>query len=192
MLVFHLISDSASNLIKFVKKKLASFPLLLFLTSFLSLSLFVPTTHTVAIDQNVICFVPFYIMYIFFLTIHIKFAYSTYRIALRYLALNNCLRNSKAYRKFSFFPFFWRECVNDIHCVCVCARVADFSRIIWFLINIIFRIILRWHFSVSLSLSTDFCYALNTTSCIKTCRAGFMAKQWTGKSAIHRPVLEAI
>lgn len=38
-------------------------------------------------------------MYVFFLTIHIKFAYSTYRIALRYLMLNNALRNSKSYRK---------------------------------------------------------------------------------------------
>lgn len=51
--------------------------------------------HTVSIDQNVICFVPFYIMYVFFLTLHIKFAYSTYRIALRYLTLNRTLRNSK-------------------------------------------------------------------------------------------------
>lgn len=55
--------------------------------------------QTVSIDQNVICFVPFYIMYVFFLTLHIKFAYSTYRIALRYLNLNESLRNSKMYRK---------------------------------------------------------------------------------------------
>lgn len=55
--------------------------------------------QTVSIDQNVICFVPFYIMYVFFLTLHIKFAYSTYRIALRYLTLNESLRNSKMYRK---------------------------------------------------------------------------------------------
>lgn len=54
----------------------------------------------VSIDQNVICFVPFYIMYVFFMTLHIKFAYSTYRIALRYLTLNNALRMAKTNRKF--------------------------------------------------------------------------------------------
>lgn len=59
--------------------------------------------HTVSIDQNVICFVPFYIMYVFFLTLHIKFAYSTYRIALRYLTLNRSLRNSKMYGTLSCF-----------------------------------------------------------------------------------------
>ncbi|XP_055306380.1 gustatory receptor for sugar taste 43a-like isoform X2 [Sitodiplosis mosellana] len=66
---------------------------------YLRLAAIVWARDAVAIDQNVICFVPFYIMYIFFLTIHIKFAYSTYRIALRYLALNNCLQNSKAYQR---------------------------------------------------------------------------------------------
>lgn len=61
---------------------------------------------TVSIDQNVICFVPFYIMYVFFMTLHIKFAYSTYRIAIRYLTLNNVLRKWKAHRKLNIFPLF--------------------------------------------------------------------------------------
>lgn len=34
------------------------------------------------------------------MTLHIKFAYSTYRIALRYFTLNNALRTVKTYRKY--------------------------------------------------------------------------------------------
>lgn len=58
---------------------------------------------SVSIDQNIYCFAPFYVMYVFFLTLHTKFAYSTYRIGIRYRTLNNALRNSTAYGELYYY-----------------------------------------------------------------------------------------
>lgn len=49
------------------------------------------------------CYTPFYMLYVFFLTLHIKFAYSTYRIGLRYGTLNIALQDLTRCGKFGTF-----------------------------------------------------------------------------------------
>lgn len=60
-------------------------------------------------------YVPFYMLYVFFLTLHIKFAYSTYRVGLRYGALNNALRDLTACGKFCYLILL--KMTNDIFIV---------------------------------------------------------------------------
>lgn len=55
------------------------------------------------IDQNVFYYVPFYMMYVLFTTLHVKFAYPTLRIGLRYRLLNKLLTDSMPFRKFTIF-----------------------------------------------------------------------------------------
>lgn len=66
--------------------------------------------HTVSIDNNLFCFMPFYGMYIFLMALHIKFAQSAHRIGQRYRTLNEALKQSLTHGKhttnFAFFSLF--------------------------------------------------------------------------------------
>lgn len=68
-------------------------------------------THTVSIDSNLFCFMPFYGMYIFLMALHIKFAQSAHRIGQRYRTLNEALKQSLTHGKhtanFAFFFSFY-------------------------------------------------------------------------------------
>lgn len=101
------------------------------LSNVINLSNYFFSFYPASIVQNIYCFVPFYMMYVLFVTLHVKFAYPTYRIGLRYRILNNTLNNTFPNRKSMEFYFVVGEVINDFHFVFFFRRRIHSLEIQW-------------------------------------------------------------